>query len=185
MGGRRMVHSSDGILKMRKILPVSFYNLKINLDTPQKRKKSAHPCDEKRQESSWVLFFFHFYFFALLSSATLGLRCVFLLREFQVLGLTRKFIIPWEGVNGNGLREHFGTRLTWSISKSYHFLVVVQLLQPVWLPATPWTTAHQASLSFTVSQSLLKLMSIVFQPSCPLMYPSSPAFNLSQHQGLF
>ena len=25
---------------------------------------------------------------------------------------------------------------------------------------TPWTTAHQASLSFTISQSLLKLMSI-------------------------
>ena len=26
--------------------------------------------------------------------------------------------------------------------------------------ATPWTTAHQASLPFTISQSLLKLMSI-------------------------
>ena len=26
--------------------------------------------------------------------------------------------------------------------------------------ATPWTTAHQASLSFTISRSLLKLMSI-------------------------
>ena len=30
----------------------------------------------------------------------------------------------------------------------------------VWLFATPWTTAHQASLSFTISRSLLKLMSI-------------------------
>ena len=39
-------------------------------------------------------------------------------------------------------------------------LVVVQLLSPVWLSGTPWTAAHQASLSFTVSQSLLKLMSI-------------------------
>ena len=29
-----------------------------------------------------------------------------------------------------------------------------------WLFATPWTAAHQASLSFTISQSLLKLMSI-------------------------
>ena len=26
---------------------------------------------------------------------------------------------------------------------------------------TPWTAAHQASLSFTISQSLLKLMSII------------------------
>ena len=31
---------------------------------------------------------------------------------------------------------------------------------PVLLLMTPWTAAHQASLSFTISQSLLKLMSI-------------------------
>ena len=36
----------------------------------------------------------------------------------------------------------------------------VQLLSCVRLFATPWTAARQASLSFTVSQSLLKLMSI-------------------------
>ena len=40
------------------------------------------------------------------------------------------------------------------------FVVVVQSLSHVHLFATPWTTAHQASLSFTISQSLLKLMSI-------------------------
>ena len=39
-------------------------------------------------------------------------------------------------------------------------LVVVQLLSHVWLFATPLTAAHQASLSFTISQSLLKLMFI-------------------------
>ena len=38
--------------------------------------------------------------------------------------------------------------------------VVVQLLSHVWLFVTPWTAAHQASLSFATSQSLLKLMSI-------------------------
>ena len=38
--------------------------------------------------------------------------------------------------------------------------VVVQLLSRVQLFATPWTAAHQASLSFTISQSLLKLMSV-------------------------
>ena len=37
---------------------------------------------------------------------------------------------------------------------------LVQLLSRVWLCATPWTVAHQASLSSTISQSLLKLMSI-------------------------
>ena len=54
--------------------------------------------------------------------------------------------------------------------------------------ATPWTVAHQAFLSITNSQSLLKLMSIesdAIQPSHPLSSPSPPAFNFSQHQGLF
>ena len=36
----------------------------------------------------------------------------------------------------------------------------VQLLSRVRLVATPWTTAHQASLSITNSRNLLKLMSI-------------------------
>ena len=38
--------------------------------------------------------------------------------------------------------------------------VVVQSLSSVWLFVTPWTAASQVSLSFTISQSLLKLMSI-------------------------
>ena len=50
---------------------------------------------------------------------------------------------------------------------------------------TPWT---ECSLS-TISQSLLKLTSINFgdaiQPPHFLLTPSSPALNLSQHQGLF
>ena len=52
-------------------------------------------------------------------------------------------------------------------------------LSRVWLLATPWTAAHQASLSFTKSQSLLRLMSIEsVMPSnhlilChPLLFPS-------------
>ena len=36
----------------------------------------------------------------------------------------------------------------------------VQLLSRVWLLASPWSAAHQASLSITNSWSLLKLMSI-------------------------
>ena len=39
------------------------------------------------------------------------------------------------------------------------YVVVVQSLSCVWLFVIPWTTAHQASLSFTISQILLKLMS--------------------------
>ena len=36
----------------------------------------------------------------------------------------------------------------------------LQLLSRIWLFATPWTAAHQASLSITNTQSLLKHMSI-------------------------
>ena len=38
--------------------------------------------------------------------------------------------------------------------------LIVQLLSRVQLFLTPWTTAHQAPLSSTISQSLLKFMSI-------------------------
>ena len=38
--------------------------------------------------------------------------------------------------------------------------VAVQSLSRVWLFVTPWTAARQASLFFTISQSLLQLMSI-------------------------
>ena len=56
----------------------------------------------------------------------------------------------------------------------------VQSLSCVWLLATPWTAAHQASLSITNSRSLLRLMSIkLVMPSnhlilwCPHLFPPS------------
>ena len=63
----------------------------------------------------------------------------------------------------------------------------VHSLSSVQLFVTSWTAEHQASLSFTISQSLCKLMSIesvmLPQPSYPLL--SLLFLNLSQHQGLF
>ena len=54
-----------------------------------------------------------------------------------------------------------------------------------WLFVTPWTVAHQASLSFIISQNLLKLMSIelVMPPNhlilCqPLLLPPSTFFSI-------
>ena len=56
----------------------------------------------------------------------------------------------------------------------------VQSLSHVQLFATPWTAAHQASLSITISWSLLKLTSIESVMSsnqlilcCPLLLPPS------------
>ena len=62
----------------------------------------------------------------------------------------------------------------------------VQSFRRVWLFATPWTIARQASLSITNSQSLLKLMSIEsVMPSNHLIlcHPLLLLpFNLSQHR---
>ena len=66
-----------------------------------------------------------------------------------------------------------------------HWWSVLQSLSHDQLFVSPWTAAHQASLSFTISLSLLKLTSTesTIQPFYPLSLPSSPALNLSQHQG--
>ena len=71
---------------------------------------------------------------------------------------------------------------------SYIVAAVVQSLSCVQLFVSPWTAAHQASLSITNSWSLLTTpvyhVSDAIQPSHPLSSPSPPALNLSQHQGL-
>ena len=64
-----------------------------------------------------------------------------------------------------------------------------QLLSRVWLFATPWIAARQASLSNTNSRSSLRLTSIEsVMPSSHLILLSSPsplAPNPSQHLSLF
>ena len=62
----------------------------------------------------------------------------------------------------------------------------VQSLSRIWLFATPWIEARQASLSITNSWSSLRLMSIEsVMPSHPLLSPSPPAPIPSQNQSLF
>ena len=63
----------------------------------------------------------------------------------------------------------------------------VQSLSRIWLIKTPWTAAHQASLSITNSRSLFKLMSIkLVMPSViPFSsrlqsFPASGSFQMSQ-----
>ena len=53
------------------------------------------------------------------------------------------------------------------INVAIWFVVIVHLLSYVWLSVTSWTVTCQASLSFIISWSFLKLMSIV------LMMPSN------------
>ena len=50
------------------------------------------------------------------------------------------------------------SRPVWSTDNAhYKHTVVVQSLSNIWLFATPWTAVRHASLSFTISQSLLKV----------------------------
>ena len=51
-------------------------------------------------------------------------------------------------------------QITFRIEVKFLILASVLSLSHVWLFATPWTAARQASLSITNSQSLLKLMSV-------------------------
>ena len=70
-------------------------------------------------------------------------------------------------------------------------VVAVQSLSCVQLFTTPWTKAHQASLSFTISWSLLKLMSLEsMMPSsqlilcCPLLLVTLYLFFSQPHPSL-
>ena len=96
----------------------------------------------------------------------------------------------WAAVYGVALSR---TWLKWlaAAAANYdcdYYTSSVQPLSCVCLFVTPWTAVRQASLSVINSWNLLKLMSIEWvMPSNYLILPSpsSPAFNLSQYQGLF
>ena len=76
--------------------------------------------------------------------------------------------------------------LTWTLVIAS---VVLQSFSCVWLFGIPWTTEHQASLSFTIFWNLLKLMSIESVMPCshlilchpllllPSIFPSSRVFS--------
>ena len=64
----------------------------------------------------------------------------------------------------------------------------VQSLSCVRLFVTPWIAARQGSLPLPTpepTQTPVHRVSDAIQPFHPLSSPSPPAFNLSQHQGLF
>ena len=71
--------------------------------------------------------------------------------------------------------------------KESHLQIVVQSRSCVWFFATAWTATQQASLSFTVYLSLLKLMSMSqwYHPTISSSAAPFSALNLSQYQGLF
>ena len=96
----------------------------------------------------------------LLSCKCLGFNCLKIVTGEKKLGKKGK---KKEAENPCTLfsENHWGAPSIFDFPPSFHpAWVVVQLLSHVRLFATPWTAAWQTSLSFTVSRSLLKLMSI-------------------------
>ena len=93
--------------------------------------------------------------------------------------VTHCLAIPWnvEGTLGMGQRQHLS---------SAQFSSVTQLCLIPCNPmdcSTPGFPVHYQLPEFT--QTHVHWVGDAIQPSHPLSSPSPPAFNLSQHQGLF
>jgi len=99
------------------------------------------------------------------------------------------FIIYFK-INNNRKSKYYNyyCRQSWFLHSNKWYRSSVQLLSRVWLFATPWIPAWEASLSITNSRSPPK--------PCPSsqwchttisssVIPFSSALNLSQYQGLF
>ena len=105
------------------------------------------------------------------------------------------FSFTWIQViyKGNFQNHNLLYGIEWILNHKYLCFSSVQSLSHVRLFATPWTAAHQASLSVTNSQSLLKLMSIeLVMPSnhlticCPLLLLPSifPSIRVSSKESV-
>ena len=82
-----------------------------------------------------------------------------------------------------------GCQRSFMVPTAEDSFLVVQSLICVQLFVTPWTAAHQSSLSFTISQNLLKLISIesvmlsnhlILSSSCLQFFPASGSFPISR-----
>ena len=98
----------------------------------------------------WVVF--HCIYIPLLYPVT----CQWTFRLFPCLGCCEQCCYEHRGAC-----IFLNYSFVWVYSQEWYcWIIVVLLLNCVRLFVTPWTAAHQPSLSFTISRSLLKLMCI-------------------------
>ena len=91
--------------------------------------------------------------------------------------------MPWI----NSLRDSRLNFISSNIPKSLVLISCIQSLSHVWLSTIPWTAACQAFLSFTISRSFIKRMSIELVMPCkhlilchPIQsFPASESFLMS------
>ena len=97
--------------------------------------------------------------------------------------------VPWVIENNVRTSFNYSFKVYLLVTNSLSFPSFCCSVSHVWLLQTPWTAAYQAFLSFTISQSLLKLMSIeLVMPSnhlvlchplllLPSIFPSTRVFS--------
>jgi len=127
-------------------------------------------------EFSWCFFLVFFFFFPV----QLALLLLILLSLWLVI-----YIPLFFGCFVRGSLAVFQWR---PVLLSSHFSQYSSAAQPCPMHCNPMTAACQASQSITNSQSLLRFVSTesVMTPNhLILSYQSPPAFNPSQHQGVF
>ena len=113
----------------------------------------------------------------MLSTHTDAVGCHFLLQgSSRPRALTCVCCVSWIGRQIFLPLEPHGKHLA---------IAIVQSWSCVRLFATARTAAHQASLSFTISRSLLRLIQWCHPTIPSSVAPSLPTLNLSQHQCLF
>ena len=105
-----------------------------------------------------------------------------IIEDFEWKG--KKFWLLWNWKKTLNRLEGSWVRGRHDKSYALERLTMLQSLSHVWLFATPWIAACQASLSITNSWSSPKLMSIELVLPSSFSSPS-PAPSPSQHQGLF
>ena len=128
-----------------------------------------------------LLFSIFFHIFNFIFSAPISFSLYFPISPSLLLFFLLLLLLLLLGVLSQACVKH---------SRKYFVYIIVQLLSCVQQFVAPCIAACLDSLPFTVSLSLLKLMSIEsVMPSTrgwyPLSFLSRLVFSLSQHQGLF
>ena len=98
----------------------------------------------------------------------------------------------WPGITWRGYASFWGVIRRSIVAKYYIVVIVIQWLSHVWLFVTSWTAAYQASLYFTISQSLFNSCplskwcyptissSVTLFSSCLQSFPASGSFPINQ-----
>ena len=97
--------------------------------------------------------------------------------QIRIIKFTTIFLSSW--------KEKIKTWNYWKQYKIIYFSAVIQLCLTLCYPmdcSTPGFPVHQLP---RLTQTHVHRVGDAIQPSHPLSSPSPPAFNLSQHQGLF